>query len=395
MTHKISLKALVILIIFFVLLFNDFLSNYFVYFSYVDELLAVLSIIIICFFKKEKDVKLVFFLVILCIIGLISNLTSRLINNLFVVLVDLIGVTKIFFVYIAFSKIISKNTCEQCIDIINSLSKIFVLIALFFLALNTFGIVDMYDAYRYGFREYRFIFINAGTFGYYLMTILPFFINKKHEKFFVFLTLMLIMSTFKGPQLIFVIIFLYLYITRRMDYALKSIFMLIGVLFIAVLSSYQITNYFLDTTSGRYLLIKNGFITADTYFPLGSGFATYGSEMSRRFYSLLYYKYGFDRIWGMNLEYSGYINDNYWPMLIAQLGYLGLIIIIIIYFIFLKNIWNKTKRTRYSKWGLALFVAYLVGSLGSAYLTSSIGVITILSICIIQNNEVEIDGQTN
>lgn len=57
------------------------------------------------------------------------------------------------------------------------------------------------------------------------------------------------------------------------------------------------------------------------YLPLGSGMGTFACNGAWKFYSLLYYKYNLNGIWGLD-EGGGFICDAYYPTL-AQFGIVG------------------------------------------------------------------------
>ena len=87
----------------------------------------------------------------------------------------------------------------------------------------------------------------------------------------------------------------------------------------------------MNVNAPRYLFFYYGGKTANTYFPLGSGFATFGSDQAARNYSRLYYQYGFNSLFGMNTEDGSFLSDTFWPMAIGQFGWIGSILYILIY----------------------------------------------------------------
>jgi hypothetical protein len=64
---------------------------------------------------------------------------------------------------------------------------------------------------------------------------------------------------------------------------------------------------------------------ARDYFPLGAGLGRYGSPMSRVDFSPLYAHYGLNRIWGLTPEYDAYITDTFWPQILGEVGWFGVI----------------------------------------------------------------------
>ncbi len=64
-------------------------------------------------------------------------------------------------------------------------------------------------------------------------------------------------------------------------------------------------------------------VAAD-YFPLGSGWATFGSSASRDvFYSPLYYIYGIAFTHGGTESDGSFLVDTFWPKILAELGFFG------------------------------------------------------------------------
>jgi hypothetical protein len=64
-------------------------------------------------------------------------------------------------------------------------------------------------------------------------------------------------------------------------------------------------------------------------FPLGAGVGRFGSHMSRERYSPLYEKYGLDGIYGLSEAFPIAITDNFWPMVLAETGAIGLVAMIV------------------------------------------------------------------
>lgn len=85
----------------------------------------------------------------------------------------------------------------------------------------------------------------------------------------------------------------------------------------------EVSEYLLNSSAPRFLLFYYSFVTAFHYFPLGSGFATYGSAAAITYYSKLYYRYGFSRRWGMTRSFHPFLMDSYYPQIIAQFGFPG------------------------------------------------------------------------
>lgn len=98
--------------------------------------------------------------------------------------------------------------------------------------------------------------------------------------------------------------------------------------------------------SPRALLLQTGFQIANDFFPLGSGFGTYSGGMNQKFYSPLFYKYRLSTTWGLSEDNSAFINDTFWPHIIAETGYFGLVCYSVIIGIFFAVCLRALKRLR-------------------------------------------------
>lgn len=97
----------------------------------------------------------------------------------------------------------------------------------------------------------------------------------------------------------------------------------------------QITEY-RDPLMPRTMFYRTSIKIAREYFPLGVGFGRFGGEIAARYYSPVYKKYRFHRIWGLGLDRL-FLNDTFWPMILGELGVIGFLIYfgISVYFLLL------------------------------------------------------------
>ena len=62
------------------------------------------------------------------------------------------------------------------------------------------------------------------------------------------------------------------------------------------------------------------------YFPFGSGAASFGSWYSGVYYSSMYEKYGLSNNYGLQKHNFNFVSDTYFPQIIAQFGFIGMIL---------------------------------------------------------------------
>ena len=78
----------------------------------------------------------------------------------------------------------------------------------------------------------------------------------------------------------------------------------------------------------RYRLMRTAIDIANDYFPLGTGWSTYGSYFSVDDYSPVYYLYGIDKHIELGAMTKLYLHDNYWASVCAEAGWIGMASII-------------------------------------------------------------------
>lgn len=126
------------------------------------------------------------------------------------------------------------------------------------------------------------------------------------------------------------------------------IFIFLGSMFFKLFES-KYTMYFNADTyadSARNMLYLRSIDIASDYFPLGVGFGRYGSWMSSVYYSPVYYHYGLSLIWGMSKDFSNFITDTFWPMIIGETGFLGLVFYIAIFGILLRILFRNVRKRK-------------------------------------------------
>lgn len=355
------------------------------YINYTDEIVGVISIIYIfphaiyAIQSEKKFYNIAGLLVIVCLLGFIGNGVSKICPSFFAEAVDCLGVVKalVCFIFI-YNYLDSTNACRVA-RTFRTISKIFLWCASFFGLISIFIDIGMSGEERYGLKAYSFVFEHAHMLaiaGMCALLIIALTTSRTRELYtYIVLMCLCQLLTTKGPSIIWtVIVFIMMryYVNhKKIKIWLIVVFIIVGV----ALGEYQILNYILNNTAPRAILLKYGIVTANNYFPLGAGFATYGSEMSKVYYSKLYYEYGFNNIWGLTQDGGMFLNDNYWPMLIAQVGYIGAALFAFIYYMFFSRTQRLCEDRMIRAIYISNFIYIIIHSLGSAILTGMEGVL--------------------
>lgn len=381
-----TLKSLII----FVLLIVSIISEVNSYGDsvYLDEAIGVLSAVFLMTSVKKidrSDLISIFILFGVVVIGIISNLIFELNASWFSIGIDVVAETKVILSYFFVKYFLSTNEKQRVINMLLPLAKLFVISAFFFSLVNLVADIGMSGEARYGIRSFKFIFnLNFQYVAVYMLVFGVIVCNtkmteRKRKIYYAMAIVSLVLAT-KSPPIIFSIIFVFMYYYFKKHDRLSAPVIVIGVIALLVAGSYQIQNYLLNENSPRHLFIKYAIETANDYFPLGSGFGTFGSDQAARNYSVLYYRYGFHLQWGMTPDFGAFLSDNFWQMALGQFGWIGGIAYFIVYvrvFLTMKNSKLDSSRRAFL---YAAYIQYMIHAVGSAILSSSAGMIGFMAI---------------
>lgn len=380
-------KACVMLIICLLIIAGDIVKM----FSYADEL-ATLFLMAYIFYLAlnskicREDMHILFCVMGIFVLGVLSSATSGVKVNFFAKVIDAFWLFKIYVGYIGVKYYLAKEKDKNSfIKMAGFLAKIFIIISLFGAIANIFFDLGMSDgSLRYGLRAYSFITGNSGHYGMIVAVCLAWIIAKENNNKIILVYSMMasleILLTTKLMPILVVLVFWCLKYQKKLK-KIKMRYMAVGAALAFLIGRYQITYYIKDLNHPRMRLLIFGFKTALKYFPLGSGFATYGSEMAKRYYSKVYIYWGFENYYGLSPYTGSCLNDNYIAMIAAQFGLFALllfgIIMIIIYKQAAQNLKFKNLNTR--NISAALYVSMLATSIMSGTFKGAIGMIVFMT----------------
>lgn len=361
--------------------------------SYYDEIIGIFSIIFIfiLFITKKMDNEdriLCILLLILSAIGLVSNVVSKLISNYWAILIDVLWLWKTFACFIAFKYIAKKGNRRE--NIVNKLVPIAKFIIWFVCIVSLIGQfinlgVTGQDVIG-GIKEFDFFWHNAIQLGLLVFSCIMILSasNIKSKKLFFYLILSSIplFLTFSSLVYCWLFVEIFLLFVLKKDKIFKKRYIVILGLGVGLSAFSDIQTYFISEST-RMRLIIYGIKTANTFFPLGSGFATYGSDMAVRFYSKLYSSYGWEYMYGIGRTSSMHLNDNFFASIIGQFGWIGFIL----YLICLYNLFSQINTVRLKKYeriaAITTIITLVVSMIGSATGKSMMGICTFVVLGVI------------
>lgn len=362
---RVSTREIIYIFVALLLYFEIYLLQFITAFRYFDELLAVLCLmkVLLEVFKKNLDRIQIYMLLLMLLvlsIGLVSNYRTNLQQNPEAVLTDVGSTFKVFVTYIGAALFLKPVKDKKFIvKTLATVMRFFVVILLGGLALHLTGIYPMGQDVRYGIPSYQFINDGPAQLSMMFFTLLVILVadmrydrHRRQLKFLFIVAAAVVWAfTLRTRAFLYIAIFFVLYwllVVKKKQIKLNWKTVLLVGIFLLVFSLDQIDTYFGENKTARYWLLYYGFYTMRYYFPFGAGFACYGTDAAVKYYARLYIRYGFTRIWGLSPGYSMFAHDTYWPAIMGQFGFFGLVAMGMVIIFWAKEVLSRTKYSSYT-----------------------------------------------
>ena len=346
MLINVSKKAfrsyILFLMFFYLIIFRDLLELFIPFLGYADEICGLLLFpILLALLIKNGGViqikkgflrrmKIPIFLLLFITFGFVGNLIFQYQPLYKAALPDLFLNLKfwmsIYVAYVLFEKLDLEIFGSRIGNHVKFVTILFIALIILDYVFNLFD-----GDIRYGLKSTTLFYGIHTAFAAmcgFLISLLT--LVRKYVRganLFTVLLLILLASTLRSKAFGSVVLFIVLYaIVKVLKVKIKAWHIVVLAAICLFIGWTQIQYYFFsDISAGaaRNVLTRNCFIVAKDHFPFGSGFATYGSYFSGVHYSPLYAKYGMADIHGLMESHLSFISDTFWPMIIAQSGYLG------------------------------------------------------------------------
>lgn len=314
-------------------------------------------------------------------IGFISNFVSGLLKEPFPIVVDALWLWKTFATFIAFAHLMKKDHVRKRVIKSLTLPAKFAIIALFVLCLvgQVINIGVVGSDTILGLNVFGFFWNNGimtGWLGFCSLMILS-LSDLSRNKFLLYTFLLFVPLILTKSSLVycFMLCVILLGIMYRKDDKFKVHYLIPVAVVVAVFSWSDIQYYFLTDSSVRKELIIKGAEVANMYFPLGSGFATYGSDMAQRYYSKLYDMFGWRDSWAFGVD-STFLNDNFFASIIGQFGWIGFAIYLYALYTLFTMVNSKLVKKRVKITAVSTVLTMVVVMVGSASVKSIMGICT-------------------
>ncbi|MBE5958152.1 MAG: hypothetical protein E7254_04730 [Lachnospiraceae bacterium] len=359
--------------------------------THFDEILAIacLGYIVKVFYEKKLSVaekRIVLLLFGIVVIGVLSSIIHPMRQGVYPIMVDVLAFIKTIVVFVAFRHYTSNNISLDVCRRLSKFAKVILILAVVLAFI--FQIYDFRDTdYARVFLLRPFALVNNnGIQTYWFLTGCLAFVLATEKRSIKYIIMYFIATAITMSTLVLcgdALLLFFLFYNRRKD-KIKIRTLIIIVIGASILSFSAIQEYIFDSSAPRSYFLQYGIKTGNRFFPLGAGFATYGSDMAAKHYSPLYYEYGFQTRYGLTPSSEGaYLYDNYFAMIIGQFGWIALLLFIAMFFYIFKLLNKRNKGMNIKALNLAVFFVIVSSMVVSATSKSYFGVwmFAILGLC--------------
>ncbi len=318
------------------LLFQVYLNKYISAAGYLDETVTV-SLLACSLFSingrragrtrtlSNMERYGLFSLAIVVVIGLLGGYVSAVQLNYRPILIDIFACAKFPVALVSGMLIFQRK--EDLFDILLGEIKLLLLIMIPFALINQFTDIGMRFDSRYGLYSFQFIFghpasLTAVMAGFEILLLA----ESKDNKLWLGLCWLFMVFSLRSVAIAFAAFsfLVWLFCRNKGRIGVGQVAAFVPVSFYFGWSHIQY--YFLEVDgSARRKLLDTGVEVANRFFPLGSGFATFGSNITsqREYYSKLYYEYGLSGVQGLSIQNANFLSDSFWPIVFGQFGWIG------------------------------------------------------------------------
>ena len=224
--------------------------------------------------------------------------------------------------------------------------------------------------------------------------------NKNKVIFILILSIGILSGRSKAYAFFVLALFLIFYINKsfKLKFNLKnSIIGTFALVIVVIVAWDKIDLYFIhggfgsgraaeDLYARMALYYFSQFIFMD-YFPLGSGFASYATFASGKYYSKIYNDYGMDIMYGLTESAPTFIADTYYPAL-AQFGIVGVVLFFLFWIIQTKKVLSlfNHKNLKYFVIAISIICFFLIECTSDSTITHNRGLFMMMLLALTITN---------
>lgn len=401
-----SVAAMVLSVLFFVTFFASTFSAVSPALSFSDELLVVVAFGLAILggrFRKEYS-RILVALIVFWVYDISASALSPYFRGFGLTLLDVFLFSKPILLYIGMMSL-PLSVIQRFSRRIMPLAYLYLFSAFVMYFVNLLVPIFPVSDQRFGLDSYPFIASNAGEFANHVFVsgILIYSIggSRRLRNISVGIMTFLSFASLRFKAMVLALIYVLLIFARRLGLMssrdietssgmlttvnrIRVIYLLAIVPFGLALGAGQFSHYYLGELTPRLFLMQSAVEVAREFFPFGAGGGVFGSAVSKLQYSELYYDLGFSGRWGLTETDGRFLSDNFWPMVIAQYGILGLGIFLTIYTMIARSLLRHwASNYRLSIGVVAILLNLATSTIGSAILIGNLGVVLIAALVLL------------
>lgn len=379
--------------LFVFILISNIISQYISIFAYFDEVIELICLVFLIYHCRSINKnEIIIFLILfgLLLIGLIGTIENSYQRSYLAVLKDIFLVIKFPLIMIALIVKVKNGGFEVNKKHITRIINIYTLILICCGVVSLFVDVGMSqnEDIRHGVVPFQFLYSHPTFLAYtliFMSIVLLGNIDDRKKKFGTQIAILfLLILTMRDKAFAYVALYVVLIFVIPRGRKIKPIY-LVGVGILAFLISFEkIKDYSNFVWSPRFEMYSTMVEIVKDNFPLGSGLASFGSNISGEYYSTLYYKYGTALKMGPN-NYTAF-NDAQWPYYFGQYGLLGGMAFLFILLMIYKAFRSIVKDNELKKLIYLMFGYMMVSSMVETFFANESGATIGFSILMFSGN---------
>ena len=394
---KYSKRKLLYGSLFILILYVNILSQYVHFLGYLDEVIAIVSILyVLTHLRKigKESFAMLEIMGLMTAIALVGNVFFRYQDSSIAILKDILGFYKLPMTFIALYTWSRNKDLNDAHDVAVKISEISTIVMFIGCVISVFTDIGLSYDVRHGFRTYKFLYIHPTYLVYALVLISVVLVSeqekhiKKRKKYYAlhFMVLFCMLFSFRDKGFAYIALFFVIIVLLPRRKKVKVCYFVIAGIAAVAVSWQKLLEYKSWPWSPRSALYTNGLQLALRVFPLGSGFATFNSFLSGEYYSKAYYLFGLERKPGLNpIDYVD-IGDAQLPYYYTQFGLIGFILFIMMLYILIKKVKKRYRSRTIVMKSVYLLMGYMViGALVEAVFTNESGVTSIVVLLLYLN----------
>ena len=346
--------------------------------NYTDEILALVFLLemilnyrIVQTKLSKIEEKMILAYIIFAALGLIASAINP-VQSVFLIFSDMLVCMK-FAIFYFYTRTIL-NVRIDSVVLLGKLSRMVKPLVLLFglLAIHDIAFTPFFEKadYRYFMYALQLCFGHPTVLAVFSITCAVIIMaglsieNKKIDECVIWIALALAVLTLRGKAIAATIAIVVMYVTLFVIKKHAKVIGILGGAAAALMAGWdQFAFYFGAAAQARddfirAKLLRDSITLANDFFPLGTGYGTFGSNIAAEHYSPLYVAMGYSALPGASRENNSLLSDSFWPIIIAQFGWMGLLLFVCFLIGLIRKIFELYKINRYLFWAGISAIAY-------------------------------------